>query len=191
MAQIRWVPINQVVANDYNPNSVPPRELELLRISIMADGYTQPVVTVRDKKLKRYVIVDGYHRWHCLLAFDDVRASTGGKIPIVVIESDLAERMASTVRHNRARGRHSVGGMGKLVLEMLELGMTDEEVCGELGLSADEMVRLKYVTGFAKLFEDVEYRRAWKTKRQVEIRRRYKQEHPDEAKDVDAAPVEV
>lgn len=170
---VRWVDVSQVQANDYNPNSVAKNEMRLLYTSIKHDGMTQPIVTFYDETVKRYIIVDGFHRFTTLRTNPDLLERTGGKVPVVVIEKSIAERMASTVRHNRARGKHSVAGMANVVFGMLESGMEDAEVCNELGVEPDELLRLKHVTGFSKLFENVEYRRAWETKRQV----RYRVEH--------------
>lgn len=175
MNNVRWVPIEKVHANDYNPNSVAKNEMRLLYTSIKHDGYTQPVVTVYDEEKDRYVIVDGFHRYLIMKTNDDVRESTGGLLPVVVIEKGINDRMASTVRHNRARGKHSVAGMGHMVFEMLDNGWSDDAVCAELGMEPDELLRLKHVTGFSKLFENVEYRRAWETKRQIQIRKEWKE----------------
>ena len=95
---------------------------------------------------------------------------------MVVIESDINDRMASTIRHNRARGKHSIDGMSSLVFKMLDNGWKDENICNELGLEVEELLRLKHVTGFSKLFEDVEYKKAWETKRQIQIRKEYEKE---------------
>ncbi len=175
VSQVLWVPLEQVEANDYNPNRVAPNELRLLYLSIRADGYTQPVVTIHDKRRDRYVIVDGFHRWLVMKRYRDIAERTGGRLPVVVIDKPLADRMASTVRHNRARGKHSVNGMAGIVFGMLDAGMSDERVCAELGLEADELVRLKYVTGFAKLFENVEYSKAWETRRMIQLRTSWKE----------------
>ena len=168
---IRWVPIERVHANDYNPNSVARNEMRLLYTSIKHDGYTQPVVTVYDEENDRYVIVDGFHRYTTMRSNADIRESTGGLLPIVVIDKEINDRMASTVRHNRARGKHSVSGMASMVFSMLENGWADEAICNELGLEADELIRLKHVTGFSKLFENVEYKRAWETKNMIQLRK--------------------
>ena len=178
---VKWVPITKVEANDYNPNSVAKNEMRLLYISIKQDGYTQPVVTVHDKERDKYVIVDGFHRFAVMKHYKDIHESTGGRLPIVVINKSVNERMASTVRHNRARGKHSIVGMGNLVFSMLENGWSDKDICREVGLTPDELLRLKHVTGFSKLFEDVEYRKAWETRRQIQIRKKYQKEHPNEA----------
>lgn len=172
---VQWVPIDKVRANDYNPNSVASNEMGLLYTSIKHDGYTQPVVTVRDEENDQYVIVDGFHRYLTMKQNEDIRESTGGLLPIVVIDKSINDRMASTVRHNRARGKHAVTGMANMVFEMLNNGMSDEAICAELGMEADELIRLKHVTGFSKLFEDTQYRRAWETRRQIRLRREHDQ----------------
>lgn len=173
VANVIFVPIEKVEANDYNPNIVAKNELRLLYISILRDGYTQPVVCVRDEENDRYIIVDGFHRY-CVMRFhEDIRERSGGLLPVVVLDTPLNDRMASTVRHNRARGHHNVGGMASIVFAMLDGGWTDEEVCAEMGMEADELIRLKYVTGFAKLFENTEYTKSWETRRQIRLRRDY------------------
>ena len=174
---IRWVPIERVHANDYNPNSVAKNEMRLLHTSIKHDGYTQPVVTVYDDENDRYVIVDGFHRYTTMRLNSDIRETTGGYLPIVVIDKPINDRMASTVRHNRARGKHSITGMASMVFSMLENGWQDEAICNELGLEPDELLRLKHVTGFSKLFENVEYRKSWETKNQIQLRKAYEKEH--------------
>lgn len=176
---IRWVPVTQVQANDYNPNSVASNELKLLHTSISHDGYTQPIVTIWDETLKKYVIIDGFHRYFTCRSNKDIQEMTKGKVPIVVLEKSINDRMASTVRHNRARGKHSVTGMSNLVFNMLDNGWDDHAICNELGMEPDELVRLKYITGFAKLFEDVEYHKAWESRRQLELKREWKQENKD------------
>jgi ParB-like chromosome segregation protein Spo0J len=170
VALMKWVPIDKVEANDYNPNSVAKNEMRLLYVSIDHDGYTQPVVTVYDEERDKYVIVDGFHRYSTMRLNEDIQEKTGGYLPVVVIDKPLKDRMASTIRHNRARGKHSVAGMANMVYSMLEEGMSDEEVCAELGMEADEIIRLKHVTGFSKLFENVEYRKSWESKRQIKLR---------------------
>ena len=170
---VRWIPIEKVHANDYNPNSVAKNEMRLLYVSISHDGYTQPVVTVYDDTKDEYVIVDGFHRYTTMRLNQDIADRNNGLLPVVVIDKSINDRMASTVRHNRARGKHSVSGMANMVFQMLENGWTDEAICAELGVEADELVRLKHVTGFSKLFENVEYRRSWETKRQIQLRSEY------------------
>lgn len=164
---MRWVPTEQVEPNDYNPNAVAAIEMGLLLKSIEEDGLTQPIVVIWDPGKGKYVVVDGFHRWYLCHTDPGIRASTGGLCPIVVIDKPIANRMASTVRHNRARGKHSVAGMANMVFKMLESGMDDAAVCNELGMEEEELVRLKHVTGFSKLFENVRYKRAWVSRNQA------------------------
>ena len=171
---VLWVPMAKVIANDYNPNSVARIEMRLLYVSIQHDGYTQPIVTVRDDENDRWVIVDGFHRRTVMAMYADIAARTDGLLPIVVIHKSLAERMSSTVRHNRARGKHSIAGMSSMVFQMLEQGMEDHEICNELGMEPEEILRLKHITGFSKLFENAEYSRAWKTKRMILAEKKFR-----------------
>lgn len=158
--RVLWVPKEQVVANNYNPNSVAAREMQLLYTSVKEDGYTQPIVTIWDEGLQKYVIVDGFHRNLILRKFADIDERCKGMLPIVVIEKDINQRMASTVRHNRARGSHSVDGMVNIVFSMMKKGCSEKEICEKIGLEKKEFVKLKYITGFAKLFKDYEYSKA-------------------------------
>lgn len=174
--RIKWVKIEEVTPNDYNPNSVAKKEMGLLYTSIKQDGYTQPIVTIYDPKEKMYVIVDGFHRYYTAKTNEDILERNKGRIPIVVIDKDINDRMASTVRHNRARGMHSVTGMSSMVFQMLENGWSDEDICNEVGLGIEELVKLKHITGFSKLFEDAEYNKAWETKNQIKLKINYKKE---------------
>ena len=171
VTHMRWVPIEQVEPNDYNPNSVASKEMKVLYTSIKHDGYTQPVVTIWDEQRQKYIIVDGFHRYFTCANNEDIKQSTEGCIPIVVIEKDINERMAATVRHNRARGAHSVSGMSHMVFNMLDNGWGDAEICNHLGMEPEELLRLKHITGFSKLFEDVEYSKAWVSKHQIRLKR--------------------
>jgi ParB-like chromosome segregation protein Spo0J len=173
VSSVRWVPIEKVVANDYNPNSVARNEMKLLYISVLHDGYTQPIVTIYDKEQDKYIIVDGFHRYLICKTYKDIAERTGGRVPIVVIDKPINDRMASTIRHNRARGKHSVDGMANMVFALLDNGWEDAAVCNELGLETEELVRLKHITGFSKLFEDVEYKKAWETANQIKLRKEY------------------
>lgn len=177
--RIRWVPIDQVQPNDYNPNSVAQKEMGLLYHSIKHDGYTQPVVTIYNSETGKYEIVDGFHRYFTCRSNEDIKERNCGRLPVVVIEKDINDRMASTVRHNRARGKHSITGMSSMVFEMLENGWEDAAICNELGMEPEELVRLKHITGFSKLFENVEYKKAWVTRRQIRIKQEYKQRVAD------------
>lgn len=174
--RVYWVDIDKVEANDYNPNSVAGKEMRLLYTSIKHDGYTQPVVTIYDKKKGKYVIVDGFHRYFTCKSNQDIKDRNWGRLPIVVIEKDINDRMASTVRHNRARGAHSVDGMANMVFSMLEEGWGDAEICNQLGMEPEELLRLKHITGFSKLFENAEYKKAWVTKQQILIKKKWQDE---------------
>lgn len=167
VTKVRYVPIKKIHANNYNPNSVANKEMELLHTSISHDGYTQPTVAFYDKDKDQYTIVDGFHRYTVCARFQDINKLNKGYLPIVVIEKSLAERMASTVRHNRARGKHAVEGMSNIVLQMLKQGMSDADVCMELGLEVDELIKLKHITGFAKLFEGAKYGESWESNKQI------------------------
>ena len=171
---VRWIPIDKVEPNDYNPNSVAKIEMGLLYKSIKHDGYTQPVVTIYNPDKDKYVIVDGFHRYFTCKTNKDIYERNKGYLPCVVIEKDINERMAATVRHNRARGEHSVSGMSNMVFEMLQNGWTDENICNHLGMEPEEILKLKHITGFSKLFQDVEYNKAWETKKQIQLRLDYK-----------------
>jgi hypothetical protein len=170
---VMWVPIEKVEPNGYNPNSVATVEMGLLYKSIKKDGYTQPVVTIYDKKKDKYVIVDGFHRYYVCKTKKDIFDRNMGMLPIVVIDKNISERMAATVRHNRARGEHSIDGMSNLVFKMLDEGMSDADVCNELGMEPEELLKLKHLTGFSKLFANTEYKMAWETKNQIIERMKY------------------
>lgn len=174
---VRPVPIEKVHPNNYNPNSVAKNEMRLLYTSIKEDGYTQPVVTIYDKDQDTYVIVDGFHRYFVMKTYKDIYDLNKGLLPCVVIDKDMNQRMASTVRHNRARGKHSMEGMSDMVFQMLKNGWSDELICNKLGLEPDELIRLKHITGFSKLFENVEYGKAWETDQQMRNRKKWKEEH--------------
>lgn len=169
---VLWVPVEDVRPNDYNPNEVADREMELLHKSIDNDGYTQPVVCVElpEDDSHDYEIVDGFHRYMTLQMFDDIYDRSDGRVPITVIrDKSKNERRASTVRHNRARGKHSVSGKSEVVFGMLDDGWEDEEICKELGMEKNELARIKHTSGFSKLFDDTDYQQAWKTTRQLEV----------------------
>jgi ParB-like chromosome segregation protein Spo0J len=158
---VRWVPADKVVANEYNPNKVAPPEMRLLHISIQEDGYTQPIVCFYDKGNDQYVVVDGFHRTRVGTEKRDIRERIHGYLPIVVIDKPLDERMASTIRHNRARGKHAVSPMSDLVAALYRGGWADDRIAKELGMELDEVLRLKQITGLPEIFADREYSRAW------------------------------
>ena len=171
VSDVKWVSVDMVEPNDYNPNTIASIEMKLLYTSIKHDGYTQPVVTIWDEEKQKYIIVDGFHRYFIALHNEDIKKSTDNSVPIVVIKKDVNERMASTIRHNRARGKHSVNGMSSMVFNMLDNGWGDAEVCNHLGMEPDELLRLKHITGFSKLFADTEYNRAWVSKHQIRLKK--------------------
>lgn len=173
VSQVKFVRVEEVVRNEYNPNSIPKKEFELLYTSIKKDGYTQPVVVYYNDKLKKYVIVDGFHRYLIMREKKDIYEKNLGMLPVVVIEKNINERMASTIRHNRARGNHAIVGMSEIVLKMVSSGMASEEIRENLGMEEEEFERLKYVTGVAKLFEKAEYSRSYLTTKQIKIKREY------------------
>lgn len=185
--RVRWVPVEMVEPNQYNPNSVAHKEMKLLYTSILHDGYTQPVVTIWDEDKQKYVIVDGFHRYFTCRNNPDIRERNHGMLPIVVIDKNINDRMASTVRHNRARGKHSVAGMSSMVFSMLEEGWDDATICNRLGMEPEELLRLKHITGFSKLFENAEYRQAWVVRRQVAARKAYREQAAAEASAAQAA----
>lgn len=168
VANVRFVDINDIEPNDYNPNAVAKQEMKLLHTSIKHDGYTQPTVTIFDEDKQKYIIVDGFHRYYVMKTFTDIFNLNDGKLPVVVIEKDINDRMASTIRHNRARGKHSLTGMGHIVMSMVANGVSDSDICNELGLEPDELVRLKHTTGVAKLFERSNFSRVGKDGYQIE-----------------------
>lgn len=177
---VRWVPVEKVECNDYNPNAVAKTEMKLLLHSIESDGFTQPIVVMWNSEHAKYTVVDGFHRYTVCRENEEIKRRCLGHVPIVVLDKDIAERMASTVRHNRARGKHSIAGMANLVFLMCEEGRTDSEICKDLGMEPDEILRLKHITGFSKLFENVEYRKSWETSKMLRIRMDYEKAHPGE-----------
>lgn len=159
---VQWVKAAKVVANTYNPNTVAPPEMELLKLSIEEDGLTQPIVTNREAT--GYEVVDGFHRSRVGKESHLVRESTHGYLPVVQIRADrggIHDRMASTIRHNRARGKHGVAEMSAIVVELTRRGWTPQKIGTQLGMDPDEVLRLKQITGLAELFKDQEFSRAW------------------------------
>lgn len=153
---VRLVPVDQVQANNYNPNSVPKNNMILLQESIVSNGFCFPIVAIWDDESEKYVIVDGFHRYTVLK--DYLQAS---EIPIVVLKHNSAQRMAATVQFNRARGVHQVELMGDLVRALAEQGLHDDDISKRLGMELEEVFRLKQVTGIAELFKNQTYSRAW------------------------------
>ncbi|MDR0484404.1 MAG: ParB/RepB/Spo0J family partition protein [Alphaproteobacteria bacterium] len=152
---VKLVNITKIVANDYNPNKVATPEMKLLERSIIEDGYTQPIVCYHDKEKDTYIIVDGFHRY------------TIGKklklkqLPIVVIEKEIEDRIASTIRHNRARGVHTVDGMSEIMKILIKSGRSDSWIEKNIGMDKNEILRLKQITGLAEVFKNEEFSKAW------------------------------
>jgi ParB-like chromosome segregation protein Spo0J len=160
---VLWVPNSTVYANDYNPNSVAPPEMELLRLSIDADGYTQPIVSMPDDN-GGYEVVDGFHRHRVGKEIPEIQARVKGYLPLVCIRSsqyDKSSRIASTIRHNRARGKHKVNAMSDIVLELKRRNWSDAKICKELGMDQDEVLRLCQISGLTEIFADQEFSSAW------------------------------
>lgn len=159
---VLWVPSADVVANDYNPNTVAPPEMRLLEKSIDADGYTQPIVTHADGG--QFIVVDGFHRHRVGRESARVRDRVRGCLPITLINADRGarqDRIAATIRHNRARGKHGVEAMSDVVLELSRRNWSDTKIGAELGMEPDEVLRLKQITGLAEMFADREFSEAW------------------------------
>lgn len=158
VSNVQWVSTDLVTANDYNPNTVAPPEMKLLKLSIESDGYTQPIVVWKTEN--GYEVIDGFHR-HII----------GKKLglthlPVVVVNEDRTnknDRIASTIRHNRARGKHQVGAMSNIVQELTKRNWSEKRIAKELGMEPDEVLRLKQITGLAELFSDREFSEAWET----------------------------
>ena len=160
---VLWVKNDSVHANDYNPNSVAPPEMELLRLSIEADGYTQPIVSMLEDNGTREVI-DGFHRNRVGKECADIQKRVNGYLPVVTINEtreNKADRIASTIRHNRARGKHKVTAMSDIVVDLKKRNWSDEKIAKELGMDADEVLRLCQISGIAEMFNDSEFSQAW------------------------------
>lgn len=155
------VPVDKVQANDYNPNSVAPPEMELLETSIWEDGYTMPVVCFYDDENDKYIVVDGFHRYTVLKTSKRIFERENGMLPVSVINKDISDRMASTIRHNRARGSHSIDLMSNIVSELVEMGKGDAWICKHIGMSQDELLRMKQITGLASLFQNKDFSSSW------------------------------
>jgi ParB-like chromosome segregation protein Spo0J len=158
---VKAVPIEKIRANSYNPNAVAQPEMKLLETSIWEDGYTMPVVCYYLPNEDMYEIVDGFHRYTILKTSKRIYEREKGLLPIVVIDKDDSNRMASTIRHNRARGSHSIDLMSNIVSELVESGMSDAWILKHIGMDKDELLRLKQITGLASLFSDKEFSEGW------------------------------
>ena len=160
--RVIWVKTDKIIANDYNPNSVAPPEMKLLQKSIEQDGYTQPIVVWEVDGV--YEVVDGFHRNRVGREVPSINERIKGYLPVVVINPENAnkgDRMASTIRHNRARGKHSVDGMAEIVLDLKRRGWSDKKIGKDLGMDPDEVLRLSQITGLAEMFADRDFSKSW------------------------------
>jgi ParB-like chromosome segregation protein Spo0J len=158
--EVKAVPLDKMRANSYNPNAVAPPEMKLLELSIWEDGYTQPVVCYYVAEEDVYEIVDGFHRYTVMKTSKRIHDRENGMLPVVVISKDKSNRMASTIRHNRARGTHSIELMVNIVAELQKSGMGDAWIMKHIGMDADELLRLKQLSGLAELFKNREFSNA-------------------------------
>ena len=149
---VKAIPVEKVQANDYNPNVVAPPEMKLLELSIWEDGFTMPCVCYYDKDTDTYILVDGFHRYQVLKNSKRIYQRENGLLPVVVIDKEISNRMASTIRHNRARGTHNIELMCNIIAELDRAGMTDEWIMKNVGMDRDEVLRLKQISGLADLF---------------------------------------
>lgn len=154
---VKAVPVEKIRANSYNPNAVAPPEMKLLELSIWEDGYTMPIVCYYIPESDTYEIVDGFHRYTVMLTSKRIRDRENGMMPVVTIDKPLSNRMASTIRHNRARGAHSIELMSNIVAELTKSGMSDAWILKNIGMDADELLRLKQISGLAELFRNNEF----------------------------------
>lgn len=165
---VLWIPADKVRANDYNPNSVAPPEMKLLAHSIMSDGYTQPIVAWENGEWKE--VVDGFHRNRVGKENEEVRQRVRGFLPLTIVNEERTERndrIAATIRHNRARGKHRVDAMSDIVVELKRRNWTDERICRELGMDQDEVLRLCQISGLTELFSDQEFSKSWDVEGEV------------------------
>jgi len=162
---VLWVDMDNLEANDYNPNSVAPPEMELLYTSILNDGYTQPIVAFDEEKINdKYIVIDGFHRNRVGREFEDIKSRVHGYLPITIINSDRedrGDRIAATIRHNRARGKHQVTAMSDIVMELKRRCWNDEKISKQLGMDSDEVLRLCQITGLTELFKNDSFSTAW------------------------------
>jgi ParB-like chromosome segregation protein Spo0J len=161
---VLWVKNNSVHANDYNPNSVAPPEMELLRLSISADGYTQPIVSMLEENGETREVIDGFHRNRVGKECEEIQKRVHGYLPVVTINEDrtkINDRVASTIRHNRARGKHKIEAMSDIVIDLKKRNWSDEKIAKNLGMDKDEVLRLCQIGGLVELFADKEFSQAW------------------------------
>jgi len=157
-----WVNKDKIIANDYNPNAVAPPEMDLLELSISADGFTQPIVTFNEKDI--YTVIDGFHRNRVGKECKEITDRIKGYLPVTMIRADRedrSDRIAATIRHNRARGKHKISAMSDIIIELKHRNWSDEKIGKELGMEPDEVLRLAQITGLRDAFKDKEFSKAW------------------------------
>ena len=162
---VKWVKNDSVVANDYNPNKVAPPEMKLLELSIANDGYTQPIVTWSNPEKEKTEVIDGFHRNRVGKESKVIQKRVNGYLPVVDIrteQSNKNDRMASTIRHNRARGKHQVDAMSEIVIELKNRNWRNTRIAKELGMDEEEVLRLCQISGLEHLFNDRDFSRSWK-----------------------------
>lgn len=153
---VQMIPLSKIKANDYNPNKVASPEMKLLKLSIEEDGYTQPIVVYHDKCSDEYIVIDGFHRYLCAVKYFKLE-----EIPCTVIDKPLENRMASTIRHNRARGTHQIRSMSDIVIDLTKQGWDEPKICKELGMEMDEVLKLKQISGLNEAFANHEFSKSW------------------------------
>lgn len=161
---VLWVKNETVHANDYNPNAVAPPEMELLRLSISSDGYTQPIVSMLEEDNETREVIDGFHRNRVGKECQEIQSRVHGYLPVVTINEDrtkINDRVASTIRHNRARGKHKIDAMSDIVIDLKKRNWSDAKISKNLGMDADEVLRLCQIGGLAELFSDKEFSKSW------------------------------
>lgn len=166
---VLWVPLESVQANDYNPNAVAPPEMELLKRSISQDGYTQPIVAWENDCI--YEVVDGFHRNRVAKEYEEIKERVLGYLPITIINSDRedrGDRIAATIRHNRARGKHQIDSMSEIVIELKRRNWSDQKIGRELGMDPDEVLRLAQITGLSEMFADEDFSEAWEAEMAID-----------------------
>jgi ParB-like chromosome segregation protein Spo0J len=166
---VLWVKNDTVHANDYNPNSVAPPEMELLRLSIANDGYTQPIVSMMDEGKETREVIDGFHRNRVGKECEDIQSRVHGYLPVVTIRDEqkgFNDRVASTIRHNRARGKHRVESMSDIVVDLKKRNWSDKKISKELGMDQDEVLRLAQISGLTELFKNTDFSNAWEVEEQ-------------------------
>lgn len=167
--QSKRVPIEKIRTKTYNPNRTAPPEFRLLERSILEDGYTMPIVCYYDKEKDFYEIVDGFHRYLVMKRSEEIAQREGNCLPVSIIDRPLENRIASTIRHNRARGTHSIELMTEIVQQLVESGLSDQWIMKHIGMDKEELLRLKQLSGLASLFQNQDFSRSWTWKEDEEI----------------------